>query len=307
MADYEHFVGNRSPSLTDVIRVDDVPFPLTTSTVKLKMRGEGLGTPLKIDAAAVVTDAPNGAVRYDWAANDVDTAGEYLAWWEVTLPSGKTQDTPEFSVAMIQHTGLGRALCELEDVTAYAPGYTNEPETDTTLNQMILAESFDIMRETGREMKAIFPAADPRRFDLGSYAVSSRYLRIGDAAAISAVSLYDIDNATLVTTLPSSAYVLEPKVRAEWEPIRGLYFPFSAAGAPTFLIGQVLQVTGTWGWPAIPADLREACARIVLFRYVQDAAAAGTTFAEALAGVNVGALYASGRATVERYVTPAIA
>lgn len=305
MADYEHFVGNRSPSLTDVIRVDGVPFPLTTSTVKLKMRSELAGT-LKIDAAAVVTDAPNGAVRYDWAALDVDTAGDYLAWWEVTLPSGKTQDTPEFSVAMIQHTGLGRALCELEEVTSYAPGYVNEPETDTTLNDLILAESFAIMQETGREMRAISPAVNTRRFDLGGYNVSSRKLRIGDASSVSSVALYDTDNATLVTSLPSSAYVLEPRVRAEWEPIRRLYFPPFASGSPTFLIGQVIEVVGTWGWPAIPADLRQACARIVMFRYVQDATSAGSSFAEALASVNVGALYASGRSVVEKYVTPAV-
>jgi hypothetical protein len=165
----QHTKGNRSPSLYDTIRIDNVPFDLTGSTVKFKMRLEGSNT-LKVDTAATVMagsttltgshDLPRGTltvnstsgflssgallvnatqyvnyeaitattflgcsggtgtisggsavaqiggVRYDWAAIDVDTSGEYLGWWEVTLASLKTQDTPEFEFVVLDHTAF---------------------------------------------------------------------------------------------------------------------------------------------------------------------------------------------------------
>lgn len=43
---------------------------------------------------AVVTDAPNGMVRYDWGAGDTDIAGEYLAEFEVEEATGETTTYP---------------------------------------------------------------------------------------------------------------------------------------------------------------------------------------------------------------------
>ena len=91
------FLNNQAPSLPDQIRVDGVPFPLTGCTVKLRMRLQSSGT-LKVDSAAVITNALEGRVRYDWAAADVNAAGLYTAWWRVTLPSTFIQETPAFTV-----------------------------------------------------------------------------------------------------------------------------------------------------------------------------------------------------------------
>jgi hypothetical protein len=302
-----HYKGNRSPSKTDVIRIDGVAFPLTTSTVKLKVRAEGSAT-LLINEAAVVTDAPNGAIRYDPSvAFAALVVGEYPAWWEVTLPSGLTQDTPEFNLSILDHAQVTRTLCEIEDVTAYAPGYRDDPNTTSVIEQLVLAESRAIHQETGREFKAIVPANDPRQFDIWDWNANCRIVNIGDASTITTVTVKDAAG-TVLQTVATTDRVSLPRVREEWEPITALYFPFDSASPASFIGGtRVLEVTGTWGFPVVPADLREACARLVLFRYVTDVTAAGSSFAEALAEVNVGALFANARSVVERYQLPLVA
>ena len=87
-------VGNRLPSITEnLVYSDGTAVNLSSSTVGFKMRAVGSST-LKVNSSAVIVAPPTaGTVRYDWAAIDVDTAGEFLVWWEVTT-GGKAQDMP---------------------------------------------------------------------------------------------------------------------------------------------------------------------------------------------------------------------
>lgn len=304
-----HFVGNLSPSLSDTIKVNGVAFDLTNSTVNFRMRAEGSST-LLVDSPAVVVSAPAGTVRYDWAAPDVATAGEYLAWWHVVLPSTKVQDTLEFLVTMVDHLQATRYLCELEDVTSFAPGYVADPTTDSILRQLIGAKSREWHQQTGREFAAINPALPTRRFDISDWAVLDRKIRIGDMAQTpSAVTFYDFDQVTVTRSVLSTDYVLTPRVREEWEPITGIMFPWFTPNAPWFLSGQVLEVTSSgWGFPATPLDVREAVAGMVIYDYLTKVAESGTAFAEAInyGAVNVGALYARGQTVLGTYALPGI-
>ena len=56
---------------------------LTGATVKFIMRQSGVST-AKVDTAASVVVAADGTVQYEWVAADTDTAGDYLAEFEVT-------------------------------------------------------------------------------------------------------------------------------------------------------------------------------------------------------------------------------
>lgn len=95
---------NTSPALTDALTFSDGSYMnLSSCTVKFRMRALGSSV-LKIDAAASITDAVNGEVEYDWVDADVDTAGEWRGWWNITLPSTKDQDSPEFVVIIDGHT-----------------------------------------------------------------------------------------------------------------------------------------------------------------------------------------------------------
>jgi hypothetical protein len=175
-----------------------------------------------------------------------------------------------------------RALCALLDVTKRVPGY--EPGDDETvddiLNDLIVQESRDFVETTGREIVAM--SSGPRVFDLTVSMIGRRSLPIGDAASITQVELFDYDGTTSLGVIASNLYVLQPRVRDDWQPIRRLWFPYRPVSAPVLLApGRTLEITATWGFPAIPDTVRRAVATLVIFRYLNDAAAAGTVFADA--------------------------
>lgn len=96
-------LNNTSPSLSDTIQTEDGPTDITGASVKFQMREVESAT-LKVDSSAVITAATSGGVRYDWGSSDLNTQGEYRAWWRVTFSSGRVQDTPEFALIVDTHT-----------------------------------------------------------------------------------------------------------------------------------------------------------------------------------------------------------
>jgi hypothetical protein len=109
----QHNKGNRNPSLTDRITVDSTAVDTSIGAWTFSMRLRGSNT-LKVSAATAVSIVPvlptDPNIRYDWAAGDVDMAGDYVGWWTGTI-GGKTQDTPEFTITMLDHVpGTSRYL-----------------------------------------------------------------------------------------------------------------------------------------------------------------------------------------------------
>lgn len=95
--------GNRLPALAATITVDGSAFDLTGSTVTFSMRPVHSGT-LKVNGAtATITTAASGMVGYSWQSTDVDTVGDYVGWWTYNS-GGKSQDTPEFDISVVEHT-----------------------------------------------------------------------------------------------------------------------------------------------------------------------------------------------------------
>jgi len=175
-----------------------------------------------------------------------------------------------------------RALCSLLDVIGRVPGYEagDDNEIDDILSELILRESRDFVEVTGREIVAM--STGVRVFDLTRSNLARRTVRIGDAAAVSQVELFDYDEATSLGVIASNLYVLEPRVRDDWQPIRRIRFPHRPGSAILLAPGRTLKVTATWGFPAIPQTVRTAVASLVIWRYVNDVAAEGTSFADAV-------------------------
>lgn len=105
MADFSLRVGDRLPALTIVCTYSDGTIQdLTAATVTFAMRYDnGL---LKVaDATGLVVGAAgNGIAQYQWAAADVDTAGDFQGEFHVTVggksvtfPNGENTDgTPKY-------------------------------------------------------------------------------------------------------------------------------------------------------------------------------------------------------------------
>lgn len=254
MAPIAHFKGNRSPSLTDTISIDGVPFDLTSSTVKLKMRAEGSST-LKVDTAATIVTPAAGTVRYDWAALDVDTAGDFLFWWEVTT-AGKTQDTPEFEIVFLEHAPLAPDI------------YVQVEEFKSTLTLTGTTFGDEDVRIALRAASRAIDEIAGRRFYADANATQVRYysprdayrLKVDDVVTITTLKSDTSGDGTFETTWTlNTDYTVEPlNAAADGEPWTHLcVHPSSGLSFPTAYPRSV-ELTGKFGWLSVPAPIEHA-------------------------------------------------
>lgn len=110
MDNFTIYVDAEGQTLADEIRIGNRPLDLTDSTVKFNMREATSAVLVVDDANATIVDPIKGKVSYDWDEVDVDTPGEYWAWWNVVLPDTSNIETPEFSVIVTQHAPGFRTL-----------------------------------------------------------------------------------------------------------------------------------------------------------------------------------------------------
>jgi hypothetical protein len=259
---------NTSPSLFDTIKVNGQPFDLTSSSVKLQMRLETAkaGDPLKIDAAAVVVAPTAGTVRYDWVTGDVDTAAEYVAWWRITLPSTKVQDSDEFPVTVRDH-GLQTAnLCSLADVRSSLELPPSETTRDQLILELIPVASKMLMDYCEREFAPISTALT-RRLQVDQRLLGQTTINIVDlapfdlAAVTGAGVVMNPESSSPQTLVANTDYQLHPLQTDE-----GVYTSLRLSNFINFTsdnmirFGHILfDVTGTWGWPTLPPTVSEAC------------------------------------------------
>lgn len=209
-------------------------------------------------------------------------------------------------------------LCTLEEVTAIVPGYVSDTATDAVLQRFITSESALIPAEAGREV--IGPMTDPdppsnpslpdvvartfpidercylhgRRIDIGDLREIDETDTVVEVLNTAGTSILTIDHADIIPVYgspPTREYA-----RDTWEPITALKFrPGVTLGYRT-----TLKVTGTWGFPAVPPYVREACAKRVILRYVSDVASVGTSLADSIDNLNLAAMFASARDAIDQ-------
>lgn len=86
--------GDTRTNLADVlVKPTGEPINLTGSAVTFSMVSQTDNSVKVNQVAANLDDAPNGQVSYTWQSADVNTAGLYWGWWEVTT-GGKVEHFP---------------------------------------------------------------------------------------------------------------------------------------------------------------------------------------------------------------------
>lgn len=255
-----------------------------------------------------------GGVRFDWVSGNVDTAGDFNAWWRVTLPSAKTQDTPEFAVIFTEHVPSQRGLCSLEEIQSYVPGYRahSDRDTDAILRELIASVSTEMQNEMGREVLPVVADPSAKVFDLSAWEASQRKMWVGDlknTTTLAVVITQQDGTAVATLAMTDDAIVALPRNRQEWQPYNHLSFPSVLADAPALAEGYIVTVTGNWGFQSIPSDIKTACIKLVILRYLRDVASAGTALSDALGNpiFDLGSAFASARDTIESYTMYSIA
>ncbi len=88
--------GDTGPSVKGVIFAEDDPTDIEdlsqASGVRFQMRKPD-DRRFTVNAPAIIVNPQGGEVRYDWGPNDLSTAGDYNAQWEITYQGGRVQTT----------------------------------------------------------------------------------------------------------------------------------------------------------------------------------------------------------------------
>jgi hypothetical protein len=253
MSDHLVFwVGNRSPSITETITAGGLPVDLSAATVNFKMRPLNSQT-LKVDRAAVVVTPTAGTVRYDWDPTDVDTPGEYLAWWEVTS-GGITQDVAEAIVEFRAHTPLSNGYIELEELKS-STELTSTSFADQDLKSAIVAASRSIDLETGQRF---YP--DPDATQVRYYTANGGdTIRIDPLLQLTSIQTDPSADGTFPYTWTlNTDFVLEPRsALADGYPYTSIRkTPYGTYWWPSY--SDAVKVTGQFGWLTPPEAVKVA-------------------------------------------------
>lgn len=227
-------------------------------------------------------------------------------WYRVTFVDAGSGTSQPTDPVHNSSAAVGRDLCTLADVVLAVPGYDDSlpsnASTNAKLQDLITSESQLIHDQTGREIVGL--NADARDFVIDS-TIAFRTCRVpvGDLASLEDAVIEVLSGAgTVVATVDPSHVDAIYGVRRypvhEWDPITELEM-LTVRGAPALAPGQLLRVTGAWGFPEIPAFIRTAAVNRTILRYISDVAPTGTQFAEAAGELNLAAMFASARDAVE--------
>lgn len=215
-----------------------------------------------------IIEAPAGSGIYLASLTAPAAPGSYLIQWD-TGGAGAVFASEDLDVA----TGAVLAvdphdLTTLDAVREFLQIRDEDIEQDTVISALITRASLAIMRHTGREFapktndaERVFAYTGRGMLDLAPY----------EARAVTTV--------TIDSDLPSPrALTLGTNYRLRPLPAReGVYSWLEIVGYNGRRVRQV-TIRGDWGWPAIPADVEQACITTVGIWLRRDVSAFSRTY-----------------------------
>lgn len=226
MADFVGKVGDRLPAYTDqLIDHDGNPVDLDDASVRFVMRPLGEAD-VKVDAAGeVVTDGDttpaDGWVRYWWATEDLDTAGIFLAEWQVTFADLRTQTYPGDRQLVVEvQPGVATASTISPADLAWMREWVGSTPDDAALADLL--DTYEGVRSL-----AALGLLRMRRADL-----------LGDPLSYSIRGDVTVNATANLNALDAMIGLLEDQARADGD---------LEAGESGLLAGATLERQGTWG------------------------------------------------------------
>ena len=119
-----------------------------------------------------------------------------------------------------------------------------------------------VVNEAGREFYTTTSTAT-RLFSVDFDSYWNRTVKVGDLADLDSVRLLDRDG-TSHATVAAADTIPHPRNRKPWEPITRLEF---TADVIQPISDGAIEVTGTWGFPLVPADIKRAVLEGVVAEY----------------------------------------
>ena len=181
--------------------------------------------------------------------------------------------------------GIGtRALVGLAETKDWLQSQNIDTREDLELVRVINDISDRFHQEAEREFKPIGTNPQTRTFYIEGARASSpwiidgdyrgelnprtRTLFVGDLASFTQVQILDsTDWTTVLETVPLTRVAVHPSVRQSWEPIRKLEF---RSDVTSLRPGMRVDVTGNWGFPSVPGNVRQAVLDAVAATYDRD-------------------------------------
>ncbi len=186
-------------------------------------------------------------------------AGHWLFRFEATGTAESAEDF-QYDVdpsEFYANAGLSlRALVTLTEMKNWLQVQNVDTSNDLDVVAAINSVSELAHQEAEREfMRADTTAsATVRLFPVDAVTYRNGFVQIGDLSATpTLVRVLATDWSTSVGTITD--YHAWPRIRQPWQPITALDFKETAL-QPQY--GQLVEVTGVWGFPAIPTHLKDA-------------------------------------------------
>ena len=263
-ADFTIRTGDTASTITDTLKDADgnavdiqgatLTFTMTPITGGAAKVNTAAGTNLQVGTG---TDGSKGKVSYAWQAADVNTDGFYLASWKVTFVDDSVQSFPNdgfilVHVSPVAPTSAGSLYVQVEELKAILG--VNAGYSDDTI---------EIACETGSRVvdgykgSRYYKTTETRYFTVPSTLQTRVY--VGELATLTTLEVdTDDDGVYDETWVNGTDFVLLPRNAAlDGQPYQEIQL-LNRAGR-TFPDGQDgLKLTGSYGWPALPAQARAA-------------------------------------------------